>query len=227
MLIGHAGHPEVEGTMGQLPPGAMHPGPDRRGGAAWCRATPANLAFITQTTLSVDDTAEIVAALRRALPGRSSGRKSEDICYATTNRQEAVKAMAPRRATWCWWSARANSSNSLRLREVGRRPARRGAKLIDDGRRARLAWFEGVETVGLTAGASAPELLVQGVLARAERALRHRDRGDRHPPGDGHLQAAAGDRAEGRPGDDAQHRRHRGLTAAGLMAGKPRLFSRP
>jgi 4-hydroxy-3-methylbut-2-enyl diphosphate reductase len=135
VLIGHAGHPEVVGTMGQLPEGAV----------------------------SVDDTADIVAALRARFPEIAAPHK-EDICYATTNRQEAVKAVAAGSEVLLVLGS-ANSSNSVRLAEVGRRAGAR-AYLIDDADGLDLAWIAGARTVGVTAGASAPEVLVQGVIDR-------------------------------------------------------------
>jgi 4-hydroxy-3-methylbut-2-enyl diphosphate reductase len=163
VLIGHAGHPEVAGTMGQLPPGAVALVETVADVQAFRPRDAANLAFVTQTTLSVDDTAEIVAALRARFPA-IAGPHKEDICYATTNRQEAVKAVAARSEVLLVLGS-ANSSNSVRLAEVG---GRAGAKayLIDDAAGLDLAWLKGVTTVGVTAGASAPEMLVQGVLDR-------------------------------------------------------------
>ena len=164
LMIGHAGHPEVVGTMGQLPPGSVTlvQGVDDAGAVQ--PATPDRLAFITQTTLSVDDTAEIVAVLRSRFPS-IEGPKREDICYATTNRQAAVKAVAPD-CDLVLVIGSANSSNSQRLREVAERSGAKRAILLPraDG----LDWLalEGVRTLGLTAGASAPESLVQELLGR-------------------------------------------------------------
>lgn len=167
VLIGHAGHPEVIGTMGQLPPGAVTLIETVEDAQTFTPTNPANVAFATQTTLSVDDTAEIVAALKARFPGIAAPHK-EDICYATTNRQEAVKAVAER-AELLLVIGSANSSNSVRLAEVGRRSGC-PAHLIDDAGALDFAWLEGVARVGVTAGASAPEDLVQGVLDRlAER----------------------------------------------------------
>ncbi len=163
LLIGHAGHPEVIGTMGQLPDGAVTLIEDAAQAEAVRPADPANLAFATQTTLSVDDTAEIVAVLTRRFPG-IEGPRREDICYATTNRQAAVKAIAGR-ADLVVVIGAPNSSNSQRLREVALRAGSPRAVLI---RRApELAGIDlaGVGTLGLTAGASAPELLVEETLA--------------------------------------------------------------
>ena len=163
VLIGHAGHPEVVGTMGQLPEGAVALIETVEDARAFTPKDASNVAFATQTTLSVDDTAEIVAALRARFPAIAAPHK-EDICYATTNRQEAVKAAAARAQVLLVLGS-ANSSNSVRLAEVGRRAGAR-AYLIDDAAGLDLAWLEGVRTVGVTAGASAPEVLVQGVIAR-------------------------------------------------------------
>ncbi|MBL8771061.1 MAG: 4-hydroxy-3-methylbut-2-enyl diphosphate reductase [Phenylobacterium sp.] len=163
VLIGHAGHPEVVGTMGQLPEGAVALIETVEDARAFQPRDPGNVAFVTQTTLSVDDTSEIVAALRARFPDIAAPHK-EDICYATTNRQEAVKAIAARSEVLLVIGS-ANSSNSVRLAEVGRRAGAR-AYLIDDASALDLAWLDGVRTVGVTAGASAPEVLVQGVIDR-------------------------------------------------------------
>src|SRR3954453_3615458 len=161
VLIGHAGHPEVVGTMGQLPQGAVALVETVADARAYAPRDPANVAFVTQTTLSVDDTAEIVAALRARFPEIAAPHK-EDICYATTNRQEAVKAVAVRSQVLLVLGS-ANSSNSVRLAEVGRRAGAR-AYLIDDAAGLDIGWLAGVAVVGVTAGASAPEVLVQGVI---------------------------------------------------------------
>jgi 4-hydroxy-3-methylbut-2-enyl diphosphate reductase len=161
VLIGHAGHPEVVGTMGQLPEGAVTLIESVADAAGFTPRDPATLAFVTQTTLSVDDTADIVGALRARFPAIAAPHK-EDICYATTNRQEAVKAVAARSQVLLVLGS-ANSSNSVRLAEVGRR-AGAEAYLIDDADGLDLAWLAGAWTVGVTAGASAPEVLVQGVI---------------------------------------------------------------
>jgi 4-hydroxy-3-methylbut-2-en-1-yl diphosphate reductase len=163
VLIGHAGHPEVVGTLGQLPAGAVSLIQTVEEAEAFTPRDPANLAFVTQTTLSLDDTADMVEALRRRFPAISAPHK-EDICYATTNRQEAVKALAERCDMLLVVGAR-NSSNSVRLVEVGLRAGATQARLIDEAAHIDWSWFDGVETLGLTAGASAPEVLVQGVLA--------------------------------------------------------------
>ncbi|WP_394761003.1 4-hydroxy-3-methylbut-2-enyl diphosphate reductase [Phenylobacterium sp.] len=168
VLIGHAGHPEVVGTMGQLPEGAVVLIETVADAQAFTPKDPANVAFVTQTTLSVDDTAEIVAALRGRFPAIAAPYK-EDICYATTNRQEAVKAVAARSQVLLVLGS-ANSSNSVRLAEVARR-AGSVAHLIDDADGLDLAWLDGVQVVGVTAGASAPEVLVQGVIDRLSRSF--------------------------------------------------------
>jgi 4-hydroxy-3-methylbut-2-en-1-yl diphosphate reductase len=168
VLIGHAGHPEVVGTMGQLPEGAVALIETVDDAQAFRPRDPANVAFVTQTTLSVDDTAEIVAALRARFPAIAAPHK-EDICYATTNRQEAVKVIAAR-AEVLLVIGSANSSNSVRLAEVGRRAGAR-AYLIDDAGSLDFAWLDGVSTVGVTAGASAPEVLVEGLIDRLGQAF--------------------------------------------------------
>ena len=162
VLIGHAGHPEVVGTMGQLPEDAVALIETVADAEAFTPRDPANVAFVTQTTLSVDDTAEIVAALRRRFPEIAAPHK-EDICYATTNRQEAVKRLAGQCDLLLVVGSQ-NSSNSVRLVEVAVRAGARDARLIDDASGLDPAWLEGVSTVGVTAGASAPEVLVQGVV---------------------------------------------------------------
>ena len=129
---------------------------------AYTPRDPANVAFATQTTLSVDDTAEIVATLRRRFPDMAAPHK-EDICYATTNRQEAVKRLAAQCDLLLVVGSQ-NSSNSVRLVEVALRAGARDARLIDDASGLDPAWLSGVSTVGITAGASAPEVLVQGVV---------------------------------------------------------------
>jgi 4-hydroxy-3-methylbut-2-enyl diphosphate reductase len=163
VLIGHAGHPEVVGTMGQLPAGAVTLIQTVAQAETFTPRDPANLAFVTQTTLSLEDTADMVEALRRRFPEIAAPHK-EDICYATTNRQEAVKALAHRCDLLLVVGA-GNSSNSVRLVEVGMKAGARDAKLVDEASSIDWSWFDGVETLGLTAGASAPELLVQGVIA--------------------------------------------------------------
>lgn len=161
LMIGHAGHPEVIGTMGQLAPGAMTLVQTAEEARVVAPDTTKGLAFITQTTLSVDDTAEVVAILRSRFPS-ISGPKSEDICYATTNRQAAVKAIAAE-ADLVIVIGSANSSNSQRLREVAERSGTRAVLLPTA---AALDWnlLRGVTTLGISAGASAPELLVDQLL---------------------------------------------------------------
>lgn len=163
LLIGHAGHPEVIGTMGQLPDGAMTLIETVEDAAKYEPRDPDNLAFVTQTTLSVDDTAEIVAALQARFPNISIPHK-EDICYATTNRQEAVKVMAERADLFLVIGAE-TSSNSKRLVDVALRAGSDNARLIASAENIDWNWFDGIEVLGLTAGASAPEDLVQGVIA--------------------------------------------------------------
>jgi 4-hydroxy-3-methylbut-2-enyl diphosphate reductase len=163
VLIGHAGHPEVIGTMGQLPEGSMTLIETVEDVAAFEPTDPANLAFVTQTTLSVDDTAEIVAALQARFPEISAPHK-EDICYATTNRQDAVKVMAERADLFLVIGAE-TSSNSKRLVEVALRAGTPKSELVASAENVDWDWFAGVETLGLTAGASAPEDLVQGLIA--------------------------------------------------------------
>ncbi len=162
LFIGHEGHPEVIGTFGQVPDGAMTLIETLEDAQAVSPVDSANLGFLTQTTLSVDDTADMVAELKRRFPG-IEGPRGDDICYATSNRQAAVKAMAPRCDLVLVIGA-SNSSNSQRLREVAERE---GAQswLIQRAAEIDWAWLEGVSTVGVTAGASAPEVLVQEVLA--------------------------------------------------------------
>ena len=162
VLIGHAGHPEVIGTMGQLPEGAVALIETVEDARAFQPRDAASLAFITQTTLSVDDTAEIVAALQARFPGIATPHK-EDICYATTNRQEAVKVLAPGAGLVLVIGAR-TSSNSVRLVEVALRAGAARAELVASAEDIDWSWFDGVDTLGLTAGASAPEDLVQGVI---------------------------------------------------------------
>lgn len=163
VLIGHTGHPEVIGTMGQLPEGTMTLIETVEDVEAFSPRDPENLAFVTQTTLSVDDTAEIVAALQARFPAINAPHK-EDICYATTNRQEAVKVMAERAELFLVIGAE-TSSNSKRLVEVAKRAGSNDAKLVASAEDVDWAWFDGVTTLGLTAGASAPEDLVQGLIA--------------------------------------------------------------
>ncbi|KCZ58717.1 4-hydroxy-3-methylbut-2-enyl diphosphate reductase [Hyphomonas chukchiensis] len=162
VLIGHAGHPEVIGTMGQLPNGAITLIETVDDAERFVPKDPNNLAFVTQTTLSVDDTADIVAVLQSRFPAMSAPHK-EDICYATTNRQDAVKVLAPGADLVLVIGAR-TSSNSVRLVEVALRAGAARAELIASAENIDWSWFDGVSTLGLTAGASAPEDLVQGVI---------------------------------------------------------------
>jgi 4-hydroxy-3-methylbut-2-enyl diphosphate reductase len=161
VFIGHAGHPEVIGTFGQAPEGAMTLVETVADVAMLAPADPGNLAFLTQTTLSVDDTAEIVAALKDRFPSIQAPR-SEDICYATTNRQAAVKAIA-RRCPRMLVIGAPNPSNSLRLAEVAEREGVE-ARLIQRAAEIDWTWLGDPATVGLTAGASAPEVLVGEVI---------------------------------------------------------------
>jgi len=163
ILIGHAGHPEVVGTMGQLPEGAVLLVETVAQVETVMPANPDNLAYITQTTLSVDDTAAIVEALRRRFPAIAGPRK-EDICYATTNRQAAVKAVAAQSDAVLVVGA-PNSSNSMRLVEVARQAGCKRAMLIQRAGDIDWSFLEGVSRLGITAGASAPEDLVQDVIA--------------------------------------------------------------
>ena len=162
VMIGHAGHPETVGTMGQLPPGEVLLVETVADVATLSVRDPGRLAFVTQTTLSVDDTAEIVDALRARFPA-IVGPGKEDICYATTNRQAAVKAMAPGIDALLVIGA-PNSSNSKRLVEVGQAAGCGYAQLVQ--RAADIDWraLDGIRSVGLTAGASAPEVLVNEVI---------------------------------------------------------------
>ena len=167
VLIGHAGHPEVEGTMGQY---------EGQGGKMYLVETledvsnlqvddSDNLAYVTQTTLSMDDTAEIIDALRQRFPN-IIGPKKDDICYATQNRQDAVKQFS-KECDVVLVVGSTNSSNSNRLRELAERL---GAKsyLIDNASQIQPGWLDGINAVGVTAGASAPEVLVQEVITRLE-----------------------------------------------------------
>jgi len=163
LFIGHRGHPEVIGTFGQVEPGHMTLIETVEDAEAFIPADPDNLAFLTQTTLSVDDTAAIVATLQRRFPAIHAP-KGEDICYATSNRQAAVKAIAAR-CDAVYVIGAPNSSNSLRLVEVAEREGT-PARLIQRADEIDFAWLDGVGTLGLTAGASAPEVLVREVVDR-------------------------------------------------------------
>lgn len=165
ILIGHAGHPEVEGTLGQAADG-MYLVESEADVATLEVRDPDNLSYVTQTTLSVDDTARVIVALRARFP-HIRGPKKDDICYATQNRQDAVKALA-RKVEVMLVVGSANSSNSNRLCEVAEGLGVR-AYMIDGAQDLRQEWFSGVERVGLTAGASAPEMLVQKVLEQLRR----------------------------------------------------------
>lgn len=165
ILIGHAGHPEVEGTMGQAPEGAVLLVSTPEDVASLQVNDPDHLAFVTQTTLSVDDTREVIAALQERFPN-IQGPKREDICFATSNRQAAVKALARAKDLVLVIGSK-NSSNSNRLREVAERMGCR-AWLIDGPEDIDPQWLEGVSNVGITAGASAPEVLVQEVIAHLQ-----------------------------------------------------------
>lgn len=162
ILIGHAGHPEVIGTMGQLPEGAVSLVQDVEEAKTFVPKNPNSLAFVTQTTLSVDDTIEIVKILEARFPNIAKPHK-EDICYATTNRQDAVKKLS-QSADLLLVIGSKNSSNSLRLKEVGEKAGLQNSHLIDDASAIDWAWFDNVETLALTAGASAPEDLVLEVI---------------------------------------------------------------
>ena len=163
LFVGHQGHPEVIGTFGQVPPGRMSLVESAEDAETIEPPHADGLAFLTQTTLSVDDTAEIVAILRRRFPSIQVPR-SEDICYATSNRQAAVKAIAGRCDAMLVIGA-SNSSNSLRLVEVAERQGTR-ARLVARGADVDFNWLGAVRTVGITAGASAPEILVREVVER-------------------------------------------------------------
>jgi 4-hydroxy-3-methylbut-2-enyl diphosphate reductase len=163
LFIGHKGHPEVIGTFGQVPEGTMSLIETVEDAEAFTPANPDNLAFLTQTTLSVDDTAAIVAMLERRFP-TISAPKGEDICYATSNRQTAVKAIAAK-CDAVYVIGAPNSSNSLRLVEVAEREGT-PARLIQRAADIDFDWLANVRTLGLTAGASAPEILVREVVER-------------------------------------------------------------
>jgi 4-hydroxy-3-methylbut-2-enyl diphosphate reductase len=161
LFIGHRGHPEVIGTFGQVPEGAMTLIETVADARAFDSSETPNLGFLTQTTLSVDDTAEIIAVLQERFPGINAPR-SEDICYATSNRQESIKAIAGRCDLVLVIGA-PNSSNSLRLVEVAVRQGAE-ARLIQRASDIQLDWLGEISTIGITAGASAPEILVREVV---------------------------------------------------------------
>ena len=162
LLIGHAGHPEVIGTLGQAPPGAVTLIETVQDAQSYQPRNPDNIAFVTQTTLSVDDTADVIDTLRARFPSLA-GPHREDICYATTNRQDAVKRIAAGCEIVLVVGSK-RSSNSQRLVEVAERAGAGAAHLIDSADDIDPAWLIGATTLGLTAGASAPEVLVDGVL---------------------------------------------------------------
>ncbi|MGE8294449.1 MAG: 4-hydroxy-3-methylbut-2-enyl diphosphate reductase [Pseudomonas sp.] len=164
ILIGHEGHPEVEGTMGQYDAsngGAIYLVEDEEDVAELQVRNPDNLAFVTQTTLSMDDTSKVIDALRAKFPAIGGPRK-DDICYATQNRQDAVKQLASECDVLLVVGS-PNSSNSNRLRELAERMGT-PAYLIDGAEDLKREWFEGTKGIGITAGASAPEVLVRGVV---------------------------------------------------------------
>lgn len=166
ILIGHAGHPEVEGTMGQYDTqfgGQIYLVENEDDVANLTVNNPHELAFVTQTTLSVDDTARVIDALRAKFPAIQGPRK-DDICYATQNRQDAVKTLA-KQCDIVLVVGSPNSSNSNRLRELAERMGSK-AYLIDNAEQLQQEWFNAVQKIGLTAGASAPEVLIQQVVAR-------------------------------------------------------------
>ena len=165
LMIGHAGHPEVEGTMGQVQDG-IRLVENTRDVEALPYADGDPLAYVTQTTISADDSRAVIDALKSRYPSIHEPKR-QDICYATTNRQTAVKALARAGVDLVLVIGSATSSNSNRLREVAEREGTR-AYLVDTAEHIDLSWFEGVKCVGITAGASAPESLVQGVLRYLE-----------------------------------------------------------
>jgi len=164
ILIGHSGHPEVEGTMGQFTdPSRIYLVEEVEDVARLSLADPSNSSYVTQTTLSVQDTAKVIDALRKKMPDIQGPRK-EDICYATQNRQDAVRDLAAQ-CDLILVVGSTNSSNSNRLRELAQQLGIE-SYLIDDASQIEPAWLDGIDTVGLTSGASAPESLVEGVIAR-------------------------------------------------------------
>ena len=168
ILIGHAGHPEVEGTMGQYDTqfgGRIYLVEDEEDVAKLVVNNPQQLAFVTQTTLSVDDTARVIDALRAKFPAIQGPRK-DDICYATQNRQDAVKTLA-QNCDIVLVVGSPNSSNSNRLRELAERMGAK-AYLIDNAEQLQKEWFDSTQKIGLTAGASAPEILIQQVVQRLQ-----------------------------------------------------------
>lgn len=167
ILIGHAGHPEVEGTMGHYdnPEGGMYLVENEQDAQKLTVKNPSNLAFVTQTTLSVDDTQKIIGILQQRFP-KLDAPKREDICYATQNRQDAVKELA-NKVDILVVVGSASSSNSNRLRELAERLGT-PSYLIDDESCLEQQWFEGKQVIGVTAGASAPEILVKNVISRLQ-----------------------------------------------------------
>ncbi|WP_110687735.1 4-hydroxy-3-methylbut-2-enyl diphosphate reductase [Salinicola aestuarinus] len=168
ILIGHAGHPEVEGTMGRYDTrhgGAIYLVEDEEDAANLQVRDPSRLAFVTQTTLSMDDTAKVIDTLREHFP-EIQGPRKDDICYATQNRQDAVRELADS-ADVVLVVGSVNSSNSNRLRELSERMGT-PAYLIDDAEQIEADWLAGIQRIGITAGASAPEVLVKGVIAKLE-----------------------------------------------------------
>ncbi len=165
VLIGHKGHPEVEGTLGQYDADSagMYLIEDASQVGSLSVQHPENISFVTQTTLSVDETKDVIFALKEHFPAIQGPRK-DDICYATQNRQDAVRALAPKVDVMLVVGSK-NSSNSNRLRELAERLGTK-AYLLDDASQLQDAWFIDVKNVGVTAGASAPEVLVQSVLDR-------------------------------------------------------------
>jgi len=162
VLIGHAGHPEVVGTIGQLPAGIITLVQSVAAVASFKPRDPGNLAYVTQTTLSVDDTADIVAALKVRFPS-IHGPHKEDICYATTNRQEVVKKVAPMVDAMVVVGS-PNSSNTQRLKEVAERAGCARAALVERAKDIDWSMFDAITSIGITAGASAPEVLVEEVI---------------------------------------------------------------
>ncbi|UXZ54495.1 4-hydroxy-3-methylbut-2-enyl diphosphate reductase [Halomonas sp. 7T] len=168
ILIGHEGHPEVEGTMGRYDTshgGQIYLVEDERDVANLVVNDPSSLAFVTQTTLSMDDTAKVIDALRATFP-EIQGPRKDDICYATQNRQDAVRELAAD-SDLVLVVGSPNSSNSNRLRELSERMGT-PAYLVDNAEQIEAAWLEGVSRIGVTAGASAPEVLVKGVIEKLQ-----------------------------------------------------------
>lgn len=167
ILIGHKGHPEVEGTMGQYDDAGvgMYLVEDSSQVSSLQLQHPDNVSFVTQTTLSVDETKDVIEALKDSYPTIQGPRK-DDICYATQNRQDAVRVLAPQVDVMLVVGSK-NSSNSNRLRELAERLGTK-AFLLDDAQQLQSEWFDGVRAIGVTAGASAPEVLVQSVISRLQ-----------------------------------------------------------